>query len=97
MVGTLGGEQVRNVFDQYSQPENRVTHAFLTGLNEDRRLLDGFLRELFKVTPPVSAHLLRSDDGLPVRHRRDTSISGHFQFRAPSHDIVAQHHQAAML
>jgi hypothetical protein len=30
---------VRNIFDQYSQPENRLTHALLASLAEDRRLL----------------------------------------------------------
>ena len=46
---------MRNLFDQYSQPENRFTHALLTALNEDRKLLNAFLRELVKLTPPVSA------------------------------------------
>jgi len=36
---------LRNLFDQYSQPENRFTHALLTALNEDRKLLNAFLRE----------------------------------------------------
>ena len=49
---------MRNVFDQYSQPENRITHAFLTALNEDRRLLTGFLRDLVKVEPPAPASKL---------------------------------------
>jgi hypothetical protein len=35
---------LRNIFDQYSQPENRVTHALMTALNEDRKLLTLFLR-----------------------------------------------------
>jgi hypothetical protein len=46
---------LRNIFDQYLQPENRVTHALLTALNEDRKLLDLFLRELVKVKPPAAA------------------------------------------
>src|SRR5215213_6735081 len=50
---------VRNVFDQYSQPENRVTHALMTALHEDRRLLDSFLRDLIKVKPPVSPEHLK--------------------------------------
>jgi hypothetical protein len=46
---------VRNVFDQYTQPENRVTHALMTALNEDRDLLAGFLNEALKIKahPPV--------------------------------------------
>jgi len=35
---------VRNIFDQYSQPENRLTHALLASLAEDRWLLNAFVR-----------------------------------------------------
>jgi hypothetical protein len=35
---------VRNVFDQYSLPENRVTHALLASLEADQRLLSRFLK-----------------------------------------------------
>jgi hypothetical protein len=49
---------LRNLFDQYFQPENRVTHALLTALHEDRKLLDLFLRELVKVKPPVATSKL---------------------------------------
>jgi len=34
---------MRNLFDQYSQPENRLTHALAVCLDEDRALLGGFL------------------------------------------------------
>jgi hypothetical protein len=44
---------LRSIFDQYSQPENRVTHALMTALNEDRELLGLFLRELVKVKAPT--------------------------------------------
>jgi hypothetical protein len=43
---------LRNIFDQYSQPENRITHALMTALQEDRKLLALFLGELVQVTPP---------------------------------------------
>jgi len=46
---------MRNVFDQYSQPENRLTHALMTALHEDRVLLALFLREIAGVKPPVAA------------------------------------------
>ena len=49
---------MRNLFDQYSQPENRVTHALMSALNEDRGLLRDFLRDLVKVKPPVDARKL---------------------------------------
>jgi hypothetical protein len=43
---------LRNIFDQYSQPENRITHAFMTALNEDRTLLGRFLQEVIGVKLP---------------------------------------------
>lgn len=48
----LRGAHLRNVFDQYSQPENRVTHALMTAINEDRDLLAHFLHELVKTKAP---------------------------------------------
>ena len=42
---------MRNVFDQYSQPENRITHALMTALNEDRQLLDAFLADVAQQVP----------------------------------------------
>lgn len=35
---------MRNVFDQYSQPENRLTHALMVSLDADRWLLKDFIR-----------------------------------------------------
>jgi hypothetical protein len=35
---------MRNLFDQYNQPENRLSHALAVCLSEDRRLLTRFLR-----------------------------------------------------
>jgi hypothetical protein len=52
------GAALRNIFDQYSQPENRVTHALITALQEDRKLLGLFLRELVKVKPPCDPRRL---------------------------------------
>jgi hypothetical protein len=49
---------LRNIFDQYSQPENRVTHALMTAINEDRKLLGLFLRDLVKVKAPVDPRSL---------------------------------------
>lgn len=49
---------MRNLFDQYSQPENRITHALMAALDEDRQLLDSFLREVVKVKPPARARNL---------------------------------------
>lgn len=37
---------MRNIFDQYSQPENRITHALVTALHEDQKLLRAFLKDI---------------------------------------------------
>ncbi len=34
---------MRNIFDQYAQPENRLTHALVCALNEDGKLLRKFV------------------------------------------------------
>jgi hypothetical protein len=39
-------------------PENRVTHALMTAIDEDRSLLGTFLRELIKVKPPTDPRKL---------------------------------------
>jgi hypothetical protein len=49
---------MRNIFDQYAQPENRVTHALMTALDEDRALLGLFLQQLVKVKAPVNPRKL---------------------------------------
>lgn len=49
---------MRNIFDQYSQPENRVTHALMTALQEDRKLLGLFLKQIVKAKPPCHPNKL---------------------------------------
>jgi hypothetical protein len=49
---------MRNIFDQYMQSENRVTHAFMTALNQDRKLLALFLRDLVRVKSPTPSEKL---------------------------------------
>ena len=45
---------MRNVFDQYKQPENRLTHSLATVLHEDTALLKSFLSTFGpKPHPPV--------------------------------------------
>jgi hypothetical protein len=45
---------MRNIFDQYTQPENRLTHALACTLQHDRRLIIPFLRHLgITNTPPI--------------------------------------------
>lgn len=51
---------MRNIFDQYEQPENRLTHALISTLNNDRRLIRPFLKRLkIGTAPPVrNLHLV---------------------------------------
>lgn len=45
---------MRNLFDQYTQPENRLTHSLATVLDQDRALLRSFLSTFCpKKHPPV--------------------------------------------
>jgi len=37
-------EMIRNVFDQYEQPENKLTHALMVTLSNDRKLIKPFLK-----------------------------------------------------
>jgi len=56
---------VRNLFDQYQQAENRLSHALAVCLNEDRSLLEEFLKWI-GVLPPIPAKRLRvAEQGLP--------------------------------
>lgn len=48
---------MRNVFDQYSQPENRITHALMTALHEDPALLRAFLKDMAGVELRAKAAL----------------------------------------
>jgi hypothetical protein len=50
---------LRNIFDQYDGPENRVTHALMTALNEDRKLLGRFLQDFVKGWPKTAPGRLR--------------------------------------
>ena len=35
---------MRNLFDQYNQPENKLTHSLVSCLYEDNQLLNSFLK-----------------------------------------------------
>lgn len=45
---------MRNLFDQYSQPENRLTHALVSSLANDPALLKKFIQWATGQKPPVS-------------------------------------------
>ena len=53
-LSTWGFSGLRNVFDQFSQPENRLTHALVCTLSNERALIRPFLRWLgVKDLPPL--------------------------------------------
>ena len=52
---------MRNIFDQYTQPENRLTHALLTALNNDRALLKQIFIAI-KLRPPCALRYLEVDE-----------------------------------
>lgn len=70
---------MRNIFDQYKDPENRLSHALAVCLDEDRALLKGFLRWLEIKPPqrPASLHVLEQRlPGEPIRVERDDERRG---------------------
>ena len=72
---------MRNIFDQYNQPENKLTHSLVSCLYEDRQLLNSFLKSfcsnffnqtsnltIEQQTVPGELHLLDDENqrkGLP--------------------------------
>ncbi len=47
---------MRNIFDQYQQPENKLTHAFITMLSCEKKLIKPFLRWLkVEDIPPLKS------------------------------------------
>ena len=59
---------MRNVFDQYGQPENRLTHALFASLAHDDRLLRSFIMDVCKAkrppkAPPATISVQRYPDG----------------------------------
>ncbi|MEI9969102.1 MAG: hypothetical protein WDM87_10915 [Terracidiphilus sp.] len=63
---------MRNIFDQYDTPENRLTHALLTCLDQDRNLLDGFVAWVLDNRAPTPAQQLKVlEQGLPDQEEGD--------------------------
>lgn len=54
---------MRNVFDQYSQPENRLSHALLASLEADRRLLRALIR--WAGVDPPTGEIIVLEQSLP--------------------------------
>lgn len=56
---------MRNIFNQYSQPENRLTHALACALEHDRDLLPAFLRWLEVGEAPKTQPLRITEQQVP--------------------------------
>ena len=56
---------MRNVFDQYTQPENKLTHALVCTLDNDRFLLRPFLRCAGADDVPQSSKLRITEQQVP--------------------------------
>jgi len=54
----MGNQSLRNIFDQYQVPENRVTNALLQTLQRDKRLLDAFLKKVIGRTVAKNEHIV---------------------------------------
>jgi len=71
---------MRNLFDQYDSPENRLTHALASCLAEDHRLLGRFVRWVTAGSAPDVRHLaiveqqLPGDPELPEREADDRGL-----------------------
>ena len=68
---------MRNVFDQYAQPENRLTHALATSLDRDRWLLRRFLRDFANSVPSDLRNVEVLEQGLPGEPEPAEEEAGH--------------------
>lgn len=56
---------MRNIFDQYRHPENRLTHSLVVSLNQDKELLKDFLHKFGPLKTPSMRALRIIEQGLP--------------------------------
>ena len=58
---------MRNVFDQYDQPENKLTHALFSTLDREQSYLRPFLHHLGVSDVPSSESLRITEHGERLR------------------------------
>jgi len=61
----MSHDSMRNLFDQYKEPENRLTHALASCLHEDPALLRRFVRAFSGTSSPVPKRLLILEQSVP--------------------------------
>jgi hypothetical protein len=57
---------MKNVFDQYDQPENRLTHALFCALHHDRHFLKAFLKRYARDLKLDYRHLAVDEQSVPT-------------------------------
>ena len=62
---------MRNIFDQYNQPENKLTHSLASSLYEDKKLLDSFLKTFCKNFFKITGNLKIEQQTVPGQITRD--------------------------
>lgn len=70
---------MRNVFDQYEQPENKLTHALVCTLEHDRALLRYFLNQIGVKDAPAPNSLMLVEQhipGTPLNNSENESAKG---------------------
>ena len=60
---------MRNIFDQYNQPENKLTHSLVSCLNEDNHLLNSFLKSFNPNFFDKNSKLLLEQQTIPGEFR----------------------------
>ena len=63
---------MRNIFDQYNQPENKLTHSLASSLYEDKKLLDSFLKTFCKNFFKITNNLKIEQQTVPGQITRET-------------------------
>lgn len=63
---------MRNIFDQYNQPENKLTHSLASSLYEDKKLLESFLKTFCKNFFKITNNLKIEQQTVPGQITRET-------------------------
>lgn len=86
---------MRNIFDQYIQPENRLTHTLVSTLANERRLIRPFLRWLSAENVPPLRELQVVEQQVPgeavaagLFAQAGCDVSVQYGADQPEHDLI---------